>query len=186
MTEEQLVQKCVEGSRDAQRELYARTADRIYKLMLRMTGRPEDASDLTQEVYIKVFGRIDQFKGGSRVATWITGVAINEARQFLRRQRIHDLKLSVLKGLRQSTVESGPDLETADTIQHALSRMPVFERALIVLRHMNELSYAEISELLDKPPGTIASSLNRARHMLREILENKSTICAKIPAVDGI
>jgi RNA polymerase sigma-70 factor, ECF subfamily len=179
MTEEQLVQKCRDGDREAQREIYAQTSDRIYRLLLRVTGRPEDAFDLTQDTYLKVFGAIDRFQGGSELTTWIYQIAVNEARQFLRRQRLHQTKLTLWSSLREASAARCPEIDAAADVQDALARLPEVERALIVLRHFDHLSYDEMAQVLGKPPGTVASGLNRARRMLRELLEQDSPAAVK-------
>lgn len=186
VTEQQLVQKCREGDRDAQREIYARTSDRIYRLLLRMTGRPEDASDLTQDTYLKVFGAIDRFQGTSSLTPWIYQIAVNEARQFLRRQRLYQTKLRLLGRLGETCGPATSDAHAAADIHEALLGLPEAERALIILRHFDQLSYDQIAQILDKPPGTIASSLNRARRRLRELLEQDSPGPVKNPSPESI
>ncbi len=69
MTEQELVERCREGDREAQRELYDRTSGPVYRLLLKMTASPDDAFDLAQETYLKAFTRINQFDGRSSVAT---------------------------------------------------------------------------------------------------------------------
>lgn len=186
VTEEHLVAKVRAGDREAQRELYALTSDRIYRLLLRMTGRPEDAFDLAQDTYVKVFSSIHRFKGDSGLATWIYRIAVNEARQHLRRRRIADSKLRVVGELREHAPPAEPDPHVSADVREALDRLPLAERTLIVLRHFDELSYEEMAQVLEKPPGTIASALNRARRMLRDLLEIDSSAAVKNPAPESI
>ena len=87
MTEEELVQRCCDGDRQAESELYARTSRRIYRLLLRMTGSEEAASDLAQETYLRAFARIVDFDARSTIATWLYRIAVNEAPQHRRRQQ---------------------------------------------------------------------------------------------------
>lgn len=171
MTENQLVEKCRQGDRDAQRELYALTSDRIYRLLVRMTGNHDDGLDLAQETYIRVFNKIHQFDGQSRIATWVYRVAVNEALQFLRRRKRGPLTLSretepSAREAQAPTVATEVRLD----VEQALAQLPDLERTLVVLRHFEGLDYAEMARVLEKPEGTIASGLNRARKMLREIL----------------
>ncbi len=186
MTEEQLVARCREGDREAQGDLYALTSDRIYRLLLRMTGRPDDAFDLAQDTYLKVFASIDQFKGDSGLTTWIYRIALNEARQHLRRRRIADAKLKIVKEMREYATAVEPDPTALVDMREALNRLPVAERTMIVLRHFDQLSYDEMAQLLEKAPGTIASALNRARRMLRDLLQEDSPAVVKNPAPESI
>lgn len=82
--EQTLVAACREGDSDAQRELYERHCQQVYRLMFRMVGA-EDADDLTQQVFVRVLQTIGQFRGQSALSTWLYRLATNEALQFLRR-----------------------------------------------------------------------------------------------------
>lgn len=175
MTESQLIQRCSQGDRDAQRELYAQTCDRIYRLLLKMTHNPEDASDLTQATYIRVLQNIHQFDGTSRVATWVYRIAVNEALQFLRgekRRGLRELDRGQGTIAASETTASDARLDVAE----ALAQLPADERALIVLRYFEGLSYAEMAEILGKPSGTIGSELNRTRQKLRDVLAPEAPI----------
>ncbi len=169
MTESQLVERCRQGDRDAQRELYAQTCDRIYRLLLKMTHNPEDASDLTQGTYTRVFQNIVQFDGASRVATWVYRVAVNEALQFLRQEKRRGRR--EMEKTQDTVTNSGTAVSDARMdVAEALAQLSGDERALIVLRYFEGLSYAEMADVLGKPSGTIGSELNRVRHKLRDIL----------------
>ena len=175
MTESQLIQGCRQGARDAQRELYAQTCDRIYRLLLKMTHNPEDASDLTQATYIRVLQNIHQFDGTSRVATWVYRIAVNEALQFLRgekRRGLRELDRGQDTIAASETAASDARLDGAE----ALAQLPADERALLVLRYFEGLSYAEMAEILGKPSGTIGSELNRTRQKLRDVLAPEAPI----------
>lgn len=171
MTECQLVERCRQGDREAQRELYAQHVDRVYRLLLRMTGNRDDASELSQDVFLRVFEHIDRFDGRASLGTWVYQIALNEGRQFLRRKG-RDQAGRAEWGQRASTDQVGPDharLHIAD----ALERLPEEERTLLVLRYFEQLSYAEMAKALEKPAGTVASGLNRARQLLKERLDPK-------------
>ena len=169
MNEQQLVEQCRKGDRQAQRELYARTSDRVYRMLFRMTRNADDASELAQETYLRVFRSIDKFKGTASIATWIYQIALNEARQFLRRQKRREEVPGEVDERIDPSGHPGHNPIRMD-IEEALGKLPEVERALIVLRHFEGLSYDEMAQALRKPPGTIASGLNRARQMLREQL----------------
>ena len=170
MNEDRIVQRCRDGDREAQRELYALTADRAYRVLLRLTCNPEDTFDLVQETYLRVFAKIHQFDGRCGIMTWVYRIAVNEGLQFLRQRKRHDQ--AVREGTSVGASDSGAaTVDTRLDIEEALTQLSASDRALIVLRHFEELTYAEMEEILDRPPGTIASGLNRARHGLRELLE---------------
>jgi RNA polymerase sigma-70 factor (ECF subfamily) len=169
VNEHELVERCRQGDREAQRELYARTSDRVYGLLLRMTGNADDAADLAQDTYLRAFRGIGQFRETASVATWVYQIALNEARQFLRRRKRREEAPGEMDEVAEASGRTGHDPIRLD-IEEALARLPEGERTLIVLRHLEGLSYQEMARVLAKPAGTIASGLNRARQMLREQL----------------
>lgn len=166
MTEQEIIAGCKRQDRAAQSALYVLTADRIYRLLLRMTGRAEDAFDLSQEAFLKVFQSIDRFDGRSSVATWVYQIALNEGRQFLRSRGRERLRLQ--RWQEQDAGRNG-GLGDADrlALRELVEQLPEPERTLVVLRHFEALSYDEISRLTEQPAGTVASVLYRARNWLR-------------------
>lgn len=169
MTEHDLVERCREGDREAQREFYDRTSVQVYRLLLKMTANPDDAFDLAQETYLKAFTRINQFDGRSSVATWLYRVAVNEALQFLRRAGRTRVKLQEIvpeKCAGSNIEQSSIRLDMND----ALATLPPNDRAMLLLRYQEGLDYRAIAEVAGCASGTVASRLNRARRNLREIL----------------
>lgn len=170
MTEDELVERCKQGDQEAQRRLYEQTAARIYSFLLRNTANPEDAADLLQETYLRVFRGIDHFDGKCSVATWIYQVALNQTRQLGRVLNRRKAETNAPQELMSASCE-GDSSPSAFEIEDAMSRLSGDERALIVLRHFEGMTYREMAHVLGKPSGTIASGLNRAREKLRELLE---------------
>lgn len=174
MQERDLVEGCRRGDRAAQRALYDATSDRIYRLLLRMLRHESDAADVMQDAYIRAFERIAQFQEGSSLATWVYRIAVNEALQFIRRRgRRNESSIDSSDTHAERLADPTDDVLRVD-LQDALERVPEWERTLLILRYQQGLNYAEMAELLEKPAGTIASGLNRARHMLRDVLEPRS------------
>lgn len=169
MTDAELRERCRRGERDAQRLLYEQCSNRVYGLLVRMTGNADDAFDLAQDTFIRAFERIHTFDGGSSLATWVYRIAVNEALQFLRRRRMATRnmpKLAPPDAARPVSLTGDTRLDVAD----AIARLPDAERILIELRYTEGLSYEEMAAVLERPPGTIASGLNRAREMMRQML----------------
>jgi RNA polymerase sigma-70 factor (ECF subfamily) len=164
-----LVDRCQEGDREAWRELYDRTVERVYRLLRRMTGNDHDAFDLAQETYVRALVRIDQFDGRSSVSTWLYRIAVNEALQFMRREK------RTLKHL-QTFVEQPAPEPLADPamaridVNEALESLAPSDRVILLLRYQEGLDYRAMAEVLDCADGTVASRLNRARQRLRELL----------------
>lgn len=167
VTEAELIKRCGQGDRAARQELFVRTSDRVYRLLLRMTRNPDMAFDLTQDTYCRAFDRIGQFDGRSSVSTWLYRIAVNEALQFLRKktpQALHADKSS------RRAMASGESTEAKHDVEDALAKLGPDDRVVLLLRYQEGLDYHQISEVMDCPPGTVASRLNRARHAIRGLL----------------
>lgn len=169
VNDRELIDRCRAGERDAQRRLFEQTSERIYRLLLRMTGNPDDASDLTQETYVKALQRLEQFDGRSAIASWLYRIALNEALQFRRRRSVGAAKLQALALSRPSRAPL-PATDLRLDMDDALAELSADDRALLLLRHQEGLDYRSIAEVLECAEGTVASRLNRARHRLRENL----------------
>ena len=164
----ELVAGCRLGDRDAQRRLYESFQLRIYRLLVRMVGT-QAAADVTQQVFLQVFRKLEQFSGQGRFYGWLYRLAVNEAYQYLRREgrRRHQ---SLAFEPRDNSVCGGETAELKELMEVALARLEPELRAICLLREIDELSYREIAEVLDIPEGTVGSRLNRARRELKEHL----------------
>jgi RNA polymerase sigma-70 factor (ECF subfamily) len=170
-TDRELAAACKRGLKQARRHLYETYQQRILSLMMRMTGNPEDASDLVQDAFVRVLDRIGDYRGESALGTWIHRVAINEALQHLRRKRRYQrITGSIAENSRHFEPEPHDPTESL-AVQEALGRLPDRMRQMVMLRYQDGLDYSEIAETLGVKQGTVASGLNRARQQLREILQ---------------
>lgn len=163
-----LLARCLADDRQAQQQLYELTHQLVYRLMVRMVGLQE-ASDLTQHIYLKLFSRLDKFSGHSKFETWLYRLAMNEALQFLRKGSRR--KTTALVGdpmsPRQSEAERG---EHQELLEVAMSRIDPMLRSVFLLREVENMSYREIAEIVEIPEGTVGSRLNRARRELQNHL----------------
>ncbi len=167
--DEELIRRCREQDRHAQHALYDRHAPRLHRLALRMMGNPQDADDVIQDAFVQAFSHIDRFRGGSSVATWLHRITVNEALQRLRRHRRSEEKLRALPA-RSDVPDPADRTDLRLDLDAALARLDPDERAILLLRGQQGLSYAEIADVLSLAPGTVASRLNRARARLRQHL----------------
>lgn len=164
-----VISACARGDRRAQEELYLQHSLHVYGLMCRLVGR-DNAEDLTQQVFLKLFRSIGKFNGWSSFSTWLYRLATNEAFQFLRRERRRTLAPMVRESVDESRGDSAM-LEDAEALEWALFRLDPDIRAVFILREVQRLSYHEIALTLDIAEGTVASRLNRARRSLLELLK---------------
>jgi RNA polymerase sigma-70 factor (ECF subfamily) len=175
-----LVQECVAADEDACTRLVTDHQRMVYQLALHLLGDPQEALDLSQEVFLKVFRTLGQFRGQSTLRTWIYRIVVNQAsnrqRWWRRRHRSQQVRIEDLTAtqgeLKENHGSSMPDRvlqqrETSDRVWAALKRLPFDQRAVIVLREIDGLSYEEIATSLDVAVGTVKSRLARAREGLR-------------------
>jgi RNA polymerase sigma-70 factor (ECF subfamily) len=154
----------------------------IVQLATNLLGDREEALDLSQEVFLRVFSTIHRFRGQSSLRTWIYRIAVNQARNrhrfWRRRHRADQVSLDqhmAVYGDCLSCREASPDgvlaqKELAAQLTRALDHLPFDQRTAIVLREIDGLSYEEIAYSLGVAVGTVKSRLTRARKSLRQEL----------------
>ncbi len=171
--ERKLVEDILAGSDDGYKKLVELFQERLFKLMARFTKDPFEQEDLVQEVVLKVFKNIKNFKFDSALYTWIYRIAVNAASDFLSARKRKPLLL--LENLQ--VIEKGPmnrkepsipvrgllGSETREITALVLARIPEKFRKVLVLREYEDLSYHEIAEILGISIGTVESRLFRAR-----------------------
>ena len=172
------------GSERAYEELLARFQQPVYTLAVRLLDSPSEASDVVQEVFLKVFRNIDHFRGQSTLKTWIYRITVNEAhnaRRWFFRHRRREVELDTdpqdTRNWKETIPDGGRspfdmafDNERAGMIEAALERINPSFREAVVLRDIVDLSYEEIADVLSVSLGTVKSRILRGREALREEL----------------
>ena len=191
--ERKIIKKAAAGNADAFEQLLLKYQTPIYNLCLRMTGNPEDAADMTQEAFLKAWRSLSSFQFESSFSTWLYRLTTNTCLDYLRSQKRRpqcSLTVEDDDGEEQvlDVTDEAPTPEEAllsaeerSQLVHALSQLEASQRQIITLRVVNDLSYAEIAEILDVKEGTVKSRLARARDNLRKKLlqiGNKSELPA--------
>jgi RNA polymerase sigma-70 factor (ECF subfamily) len=182
-----LVRRILAGEEDLFERLVRRYQSRILAHLSRMVGNRDDALDLSQEIFVKVFQALDRYNPEFKFSTWLFRIAGNAAIDHLRKRRLRTIPLepSDSEGQRVSSPEYrnlGPDpyatlrnAERGDAIASAIQSLPQEFRELIALRHFTGLSYEEIAEIKGMPLGTVKNKLFRARAVLKERLAGELT-----------
>jgi RNA polymerase sigma-70 factor (ECF subfamily) len=176
-----------EGSERAYETLLLRFQQPVYNLALRLLNDPSDASDVVQEVFLKVFRNVGHFRGQSSLKTWLFRITINEAHNqrrwfFRHRQREVGMederedrltRAEVLADSGRSPFDYVLDHEHQALIQEGLAAINPTFRTAVVLRDITDLSYEEIAEVLQVSLGTVKSRILRGREALRMELEKR-------------
>ena len=181
--EQLLLEKAKAGDVAAFEELIEAYQKKVFNLALRMIGNADDAADLAQEAFIRIFKAISGFKEQSSFSTWVyritTNVCLDEIRKRKNRRVISlDEELHMDDGDIKRQVESdGPRPDEAAEreelrriVNEAINSLPVEQRTAITLRDLNGMSYDQIAQILDCPAGTVKSRINRARQALKNVL----------------
>jgi RNA polymerase sigma-70 factor (ECF subfamily) len=173
-----LVDRCRHGDRTAFARLVAETQVGVYNLAYRVLGHPDEAQDMTQEVYLRVWRALPDFRGDSRFGTWLYRVTVNAClnrRRSLRAQlRVvdDDDALAALPTEEDDPMAATMKKERNDSLWSAVDRLPEKYRLVVSLFYQQQLSYGEIAEMLSLPLGTVKAHLNRARQGLARMLRS--------------
>ena len=183
-----LVRRCVAGDAAAWQEIVQQYNRRIYNICCRFSGSPDDAADLTQEAFIKVYRTLGSFDG-TRAAfmTWVTTITRNLLVDHFRRgkyDRITD-SLEATPGGQEDGLTLGDQLQdqaaspeervqsqqTQKMVHEALQQLSPELREAVILRDLRDMDYKEIAEVLKVPEGTVKSRINRGRTELARLLQ---------------
>jgi RNA polymerase sigma-70 factor (ECF subfamily) len=176
-TDEELVELILAGQGEVFARLYERYHLRTYRLAYGMTGRREAAEDLTQEVFLRAYQKLGQFKGNSRFATWFYRLSVNHCLQH--RQRAHEFTEETVEDWEQVMSQSQGEMSVAREAESALSQQQaqaIIHKALlslkpdlrvaVILRNLEGLSYEEVAERMNCSVGTVGTRLYRAHKLL--------------------
>ncbi|GBF31972.1 RNA polymerase sigma factor SigW [Desulfocucumis palustris] len=183
VTDELLVHKTIQGDRDAYGQLVERYQHQLYDLIFKMLNNQEDARDVSQEIFIKVFRSLDKFRYESKFSTWLYRVATNHCLDFLRKKKREKERYLI----RESPPEDGAgrepqsggcwepeqsllQKENLQRLQKALEQLPETYRLPLLMQHYRKMSYQEIAQIMNIPVKTVATRIYRAKNMLKECL----------------
>lgn len=176
--ENQLIDRALQGDRDAFAQLVESNQDRLFASMLQITCSPDEAEEVVQEAFIRAFVKLDTFQRNSQFFTWLYRIAFNAAltRRRRKRARVSLDQCRENNGLEVTDSADAVDepmlrAERIAMVREALQTLTEEHRSILVLREMQEYSYEEIAEILDISIGTVRSRLSRSRRQLKLALE---------------
>ncbi len=181
----ELISRAREGDETAFRALLDRYERPVFNICLRMLRSREEAEDLAQEAFMKVFGMLERYNPAYAFSSWLFKITSNLCIDTIRKRRIDTLPMDQPvqseSGEYARQYESpGDDPERVfakgekmKQLWDAIENLPPHYRVMILLRHQEDLSYEEIAETLDVPLGTVKARIHRAREMLKSRLEGK-------------
>ncbi len=179
-TELELVRRSKAGDEQAFEQLVLIYEKKIYSMGLRYTGSSQDALDICQEVFLRLFRFIGQFNENSRFSTWVYRISANVCKDAVSHRHADAMPLGrdtddeqysiEISDLRYSPEKQFDTIELRDTIADGIMSLPQKYREIVIMRDINGLTYSEIGEALSIEEGTVKSRLARAREQLRTFL----------------
>ena len=179
-----LVDAALEGDVAAFEELVLRYQRQIAGLVVRMTGNLNDAADIAQQVFVKVFTKLSSFKRQAQFKTWLYSIAINQCRNELRRTKRWGTPLEVTAldpGVKAGLEESLVNQQRRKILKESLSNLPPKQRGVVVLRIYEEMSFAEIARAMEMSENTAKVNFHHAVKRLQGLLKHTEQPTGTLP-----
>ena len=184
-TPDSLIEQCLAGDQVAWEQIVRQNRRKVFNVAYKFVGKHDEAEDLTQDIFLKIFKALKTFDRRANFQTWIISISRNlciDHYRSVRKERQTIARDVDSNDLQPATTERGPyaQAEHEDLraqLRQALETLPITLRTAVVLRDLQELSYQEIADRLGLPEGTVKSRINRGRielaHQLRRVQENQ-------------
>jgi RNA polymerase sigma-70 factor (ECF subfamily) len=179
--DKELAQRSAAGDMEAFEELYRRHFRRVYAICLRMTNNPEEAEDLTQEIFIQLHGKIGSFRGESAFTTWLHRMTVNQVLMHFRRRKSRpefttqegETPIQIVRG-----TENQNKMPIVDKIilENAISKLSPGYRSVFVLHDIEGHEHGEVAQILGISEGTSKSQLHKARLKLRQLIREQAAL----------
>ena len=180
-TDNELAQRSGAGDMEAFEELYRRHFRRVYALCLRMTNNPEQAEDLTQDIFIQLHSKIGSFRGESAFTTWLHRMTVNQVLMHFRRRKSRpeftteegETPIQIVQG-----TENQNKMPIVDKIilENAISKLSPGYRSVFILHDVEGHEHNEVAEILGISEGTSKSQLHKARLKLRQLIREEASL----------
>lgn len=154
--------------------LVSQYSEKIYWTVRHIVGTHEDTDDVVQETFIKVWNKLDDFRGDSKIGTWLYRIAVNEALDHIRREKKHteyDTNISNVKGVFADKYFDGD--ETEQLLREAMETLPEAQRAVFSLKYFEDKQYKEISQILGTTEGGLKANYHHAVEKIKKFFESR-------------
>lgn len=173
MTDSELVAAVRDGAREAYGTLMERYRARVFALCVRLAGNVPDAEDLAHQAFVDGYVKLDQLRDAAKFGPWVSAIALNLGRAWLRDRRQAPLPLSEAD---EEAAATAAGAAPAAGLSGGLMRLSADQRIAVVLHHLDGLAYRDVASFLDVPIGTVMSRLHRARGAMRQYLQEMDTM----------
>ncbi len=184
-TPDSLIEQCLAGDQVAWEQVVRQNWRKVFNVAYKFVGKHDEAEDLTQDIFLKIFKALKTFDRRANFQTWIISISRNlciDHYRSVRKERQTIARDVDSNDLQPATTDRGPYAQAEHQalraqLRQALETLPMTLRTAVVLRDLQELSYQEIADRLGLPEGTVKSRINRGRielaHQLRRLQENQ-------------
>jgi RNA polymerase sigma-70 factor (ECF subfamily) len=173
VVDEDVVQKCLQGDKEAFSILVEKYKKPVLHFIYRMVKSKDEANDLAQDTFIKVYENLWKFNRDKKFSSWMFQIAKNLSLDYLKKKKplyIEDEVMENYTDLTEGPEEMMTRIETKQELSDAVEKLPTHLKTAVILYHINNLSYKEISDALDIPLYTVKNQLFKARKKLKQIL----------------
>lgn len=170
----EIVRQVLDGSDDSYRILVRRYEDVLYRHAERMTGRPDEASDIVQDAFVKGYRKLRWCRDPENVGAWLYRIAVNLCKDYLKNRRRDNLSLEDAPSFESEWGDPDREFERGtlrQSLQDALSQLSPEQREAFLLKHMEDRSYTEMAEMLDASVSALKMRVHRARDELQKLLK---------------
>ncbi len=173
----ELVKQAISGDQCAFAELLNRYKNLVYSVVLRMVNNTEEANDLAQEIFIKLYRNLDKYQPEYKFSTWLIRISTNHVIDYHRKRKQETVSMEEMSY--QLTSDSSPEKEYLQkekrkSLEYAIQALPDLYKVPIVLYHQQGLRYQEIAEIIGEPLSKVKNRIFRGRKMLKENLEKEN------------
>lgn len=172
--EHEIIRQCLDGEPEQYALLVDKYKAMAYNIAYRMLGDAETAKDMSQESFISAYASLEKFQYGSKFSSWLYRIVVNKCKDHLRAERDTvqvDEICDIVPSTERTPEQTTSSRQTGDVIQKALNSLPDEYREVIVLKHVEELDFREISDILGVGVNALKVRAHRGREMLKEILQ---------------
>ncbi|WP_084362035.1 RNA polymerase sigma factor [Robertmurraya korlensis] len=174
--EVQWIQEVLGGNKQAYAHIINKYKNQLFATVLRMTKNPQDAQDFVQDAFIKVYHQLDKYEGKGSFSSWIYRVTINHCMDEFRKKSHQIIKGKVDE--ERIVNPNHPEViflknEKSRQLERLIATLPEEERLILLLRYVNEMSYSEISELVDTSLSNVRNKIHRAKKKMRETVKRE-------------
>lgn len=176
-----LCKRCQQGDIHALEELYKRHKDKVYALALRLTNNVQDAEDIVQDVFVKVYQKIGAFRGEAAFSSWLYRIATNVSMSALRRRKRAARELPAEEIRAENYQPEAQNIKLLKPfLEEAITSLPTKSRMVFVLHDIQGFQHKEIARILNCSEGTSKSQLHKARAQLRKSLRSRLNMLSSL------